>query len=109
MIGGAGERGITREAYGCDVGCTWHGRTVGSCGLLHYYLVSHVWYLDSGCSTHMTRKKELLSNYIDKFGGKVRFGNNESAPILGYGDICNRKVTIKDVSYVVRLMHNLFC
>ncbi|CAH9116305.1 unnamed protein product [Cuscuta europaea] len=56
----------------------------------------------------MTGKKELLSNYVDKFGGKVRFGNSDSAPILGFGDICNSRVTIKNVSYVAGLTHNLF-
>ncbi|KAJ9542424.1 hypothetical protein OSB04_028930 [Centaurea solstitialis] len=47
----------------------------------------HVWYMDSGCSKHMTGRKELLANSKQKYGGNVRFGNKLSAPIMGYGDI----------------------
>ncbi|KAJ9566499.1 hypothetical protein OSB04_002465 [Centaurea solstitialis] len=30
---------------------------------------SHKWYLDSGCSKHMTGRKEILSNYKEEYGG----------------------------------------
>ncbi|CAH9126869.1 unnamed protein product [Cuscuta epithymum] len=42
----------------------------------------HVWHLDSGCSTHLTGIKELLSNYTKCYRGNVRFGNNAASPIL---------------------------
>ncbi|KAI3758565.1 hypothetical protein L6452_06132 [Arctium lappa] len=72
------------------------------------YHTRHMWYLDSGCSKHMTGQKALLSNYTEKFSGNVRFGNDQLSPILGYGDIIQDKITISKVSYVEGLGHNLF-
>ncbi|KAI3707110.1 hypothetical protein L6452_25335 [Arctium lappa] len=68
----------------------------------------HMWYLDSGCSKHMTGQKSMLSNYTDKYCGTVRFGNDQFSPIMGYGDVVHENVTIKKVSYVEGLGHNLF-
>ncbi|KAJ9545172.1 hypothetical protein OSB04_024879 [Centaurea solstitialis] len=70
-------------------------------------LDGHVWYMDSGCSKHMTGRKELLANFKQKYGGNVRFGNKLSAPIMGYGDILHHKITINKVAYVEGLSHNL--
>ena len=67
-----------------------------------------MWYFNFGCSKHMTGRKELLSNYVDKYGGTVRFGNDHFAAILGIGDLALDKVTIRNVSYVEGLGHNLF-
>ncbi|KAJ9561035.1 LOW QUALITY PROTEIN: hypothetical protein OSB04_006195 [Centaurea solstitialis] len=61
----------------------------------------HVWYMDSGCSKHMTGRKELLANFKQKYGGNVRFGNKLSAPIMGYGDILHHKITINKVAYLI--------
>ncbi|KAJ9567364.1 hypothetical protein OSB04_003330 [Centaurea solstitialis] len=60
---------------------------------------SHKWYLDSGCSKHMTGRKEILSNYKEEYGGSVKFGQ---------GDIVCKDITIKNVAHVVGLNHNLF-
>ncbi|KAJ9561787.1 hypothetical protein OSB04_006947 [Centaurea solstitialis] len=68
----------------------------------------HVWYLDSCCSKHMTGRKEILHNFKPKFCGSVQFGNEQYAPILGYGDVIQDKITIKKVSLVEELGHNLF-
>nr|GFC58797.1 retrovirus-related Pol polyprotein from transposon TNT 1-94 [Tanacetum cinerariifolium] len=38
-----------------------------------------LWYLDSGCSRYMTGDRSKLINYVDKFIGTVRFGNDEFA------------------------------
>ncbi|GJS53553.1 hypothetical protein Tco_0626915 [Tanacetum coccineum] len=38
----------------------------------------------------------------------VKFGNDQIAPILGYGDLVQGNVTIKRVYYVEGLNHNLF-
>nr|GFB48578.1 integrase, catalytic region, zinc finger, CCHC-type, peptidase aspartic, catalytic [Tanacetum cinerariifolium] len=43
--------------------------------------------IDSGCSKHMTRNLKLLINFVEKFMGTVKFGNDQIAPILGYGDL----------------------
>ena len=67
-----------------------------------------MWYLDSGCSKHMTGNKEILSNFKQKFGGTVRYGNNQFSPILGYSDVVRENITIRKVSYVKGLGHNLF-
>nr|GFA30533.1 hypothetical protein [Tanacetum cinerariifolium] len=40
--------------------------------------------------------------------GTVKFGNDQIAPILGYGDLVQGAVTIKRVYYVEGLNHNLF-
>ncbi|KAI3697842.1 hypothetical protein L6452_30940 [Arctium lappa] len=33
----------------------------------------HMWYLDSGCSKHITRQNDLLTNYKEKFCGNVSY------------------------------------
>ncbi|GKF52000.1 hypothetical protein Tco_0148467, partial [Tanacetum coccineum] len=43
--------------------------------------------VDSGCTKHMTGNLKLLYNFVEKFLGTVRFGNDQFAPILGYGDL----------------------
>ncbi|GJX59014.1 retrovirus-related pol polyprotein from transposon TNT 1-94 [Tanacetum coccineum] len=64
--------------------------------------------VDSGCTKHMTGNLKLLCNFVEKFLGTVRFGNDQFAPILGYGDLNQGNVTIKRVYYVEGLNHNLF-
>ncbi|KAJ9541927.1 hypothetical protein OSB04_028433 [Centaurea solstitialis] len=66
----------------------------------------HVWYLDSGCSKHMTGRKEILHNFKPKFCGSVQFGNEQYAPIVGYGDVIQDKVTIKKISKLVSTSTN---
>ncbi|GJW28673.1 retrovirus-related pol polyprotein from transposon TNT 1-94 [Tanacetum coccineum] len=39
--------------------------------------------VDSGCSKHMTGNLKLLTNFVEKFLGTVKFGNDQIAPILG--------------------------
>ncbi|GJQ98881.1 retrovirus-related pol polyprotein from transposon TNT 1-94 [Tanacetum coccineum] len=64
--------------------------------------------VDSGCSKHMTRNLKLLTNFVEKFLGMVKFRNDQIAPILGYGDLVQGTITIKRVYYVQGLNHNLF-
>nr|GFB88180.1 integrase, catalytic region, zinc finger, CCHC-type, peptidase aspartic, catalytic [Tanacetum cinerariifolium] len=66
------------------------------------------WIIDSGCSKHMTGKRALLTNFVEKFLGTVRFGNNDFAAIAGYEDVVIGLVTIKKVYYVEGLGYNLF-
>ncbi|GJU12109.1 hypothetical protein Tco_1134505 [Tanacetum coccineum] len=59
--------------------------------------------------SHMTDANlKLLCNFVEKFLGTVHFGNDQFAPILGYGDLIQGNVTIKRVYYVEGLNHNLF-
>nr|GEZ51770.1 retrovirus-related Pol polyprotein from transposon TNT 1-94 [Tanacetum cinerariifolium] len=67
-----------------------------------------LWYLDSGCSKHMTEDRSQLINFVHKFPGMVKFGNDHVAKIMGYGDYQIGNVTISRVYYVEGLGHNLF-
>nr|GEU66585.1 integrase, catalytic region, zinc finger, CCHC-type, peptidase aspartic, catalytic [Tanacetum cinerariifolium] len=60
------------------------------------------------CSKHMTRNFKLLVNFVEKFMGMVKFGNDQFAFIFGYGDLVQGNITIKRVYYVKGLNHNLF-
>ncbi|GJR88710.1 retrovirus-related pol polyprotein from transposon TNT 1-94 [Tanacetum coccineum] len=51
--------------------------------------------VDSGCSKHTMGNLKLLSNFVEKCFGTVKFGNDQIAPILGYGDLVQGNVTIK--------------
>ncbi|GKB98318.1 hypothetical protein Tco_0984455 [Tanacetum coccineum] len=44
-----------------------------------------LWIVDSGCSKHMTSDHTLLENFVEKFMGTIRFGNDHFAAIIGYG------------------------
>nr|GEW98725.1 integrase, catalytic region, zinc finger, CCHC-type, peptidase aspartic, catalytic [Tanacetum cinerariifolium] len=67
-----------------------------------------LWVIDLGCSKHMTGNRALLTNFVEKFLGTVRFGNNDFAVIAGYGDVVIGSMTIKKVYYFEGLRHNLF-
>nr|GEW73727.1 hypothetical protein [Tanacetum cinerariifolium] len=67
-----------------------------------------LWYPDSGCSKHMTGNHYQLMNFVSKFLGTVRFGNDHIAIIMGYGDYQLGNVTISRVYYVKGIGHNLF-
>nr|GEV05954.1 integrase, catalytic region, zinc finger, CCHC-type, peptidase aspartic, catalytic [Tanacetum cinerariifolium] len=53
-----------------------------------------LWIIDSGCSKHMTGNRALLTNFVEKFLETVRFGNNDFAMIVGYGDVVIGSMTI---------------
>nr|GEU82125.1 retrovirus-related Pol polyprotein from transposon TNT 1-94 [Tanacetum cinerariifolium] len=57
---------------------------------------------------HMTSNRALLTNFVEKFLGTVRFGNNDFMVIAGLGDVVIGSMTIKKVYYVEVLGHNLF-
>nr|GEV12614.1 hypothetical protein [Tanacetum cinerariifolium] len=67
-----------------------------------------IFIVDSGCMKHMTGNLKLMCNFVEKFLGTVRFGNDQFAPILGYGDLVQGNITINRVYYVKGLNHNLF-
>nr|GEX00593.1 hypothetical protein [Tanacetum cinerariifolium] len=54
-----------------------------------------LWIIDSGCSKHMMDNPALLTNFVEKFLGTVRFGNNDFAVIAGYGDVDVGKIKAK--------------
>nr|GFA78916.1 integrase, catalytic region, zinc finger, CCHC-type, peptidase aspartic, catalytic [Tanacetum cinerariifolium] len=57
---------------------------------------------------HMTGNHALLTNFVEKFIGTVRFGNNDFTVIAGYGYVVIGSMTINKVYYVEGLGHNLF-
>nr|GEZ58623.1 retrovirus-related Pol polyprotein from transposon TNT 1-94 [Tanacetum cinerariifolium] len=57
---------------------------------------------------HMTGNRALLTYFMEKFLGTVRFGNNDFAVIAGYRDVVIGSTMIKKVYYVEGLGHNLF-
>ncbi|GKD13399.1 retrovirus-related pol polyprotein from transposon TNT 1-94, partial [Tanacetum coccineum] len=58
-----------------------------------------LWYLDSGCSKHMTGNGLRIKNFVKKFIGTVRFGNDHFGAIMGYGDYI-LKLHSKNICYV---------
>nr|GEX68140.1 retrovirus-related Pol polyprotein from transposon TNT 1-94 [Tanacetum cinerariifolium] len=67
-----------------------------------------LWYLDSGCSKHMTGDRSRLLNFVKKFIRTVRFENDHFGAIMGYGDYVVSESVISRVYYVEGLGHNLF-
>ncbi|GJY55426.1 hypothetical protein Tco_0454541 [Tanacetum coccineum] len=67
-----------------------------------------LWYLDSGCSKHMIGDHSRLRNFMKKFIGTVRFGNDHFGAIMGYGDYVIDDNVICKVYDVKELGHNLF-
>ncbi|GJR05146.1 retrovirus-related pol polyprotein from transposon TNT 1-94 [Tanacetum coccineum] len=51
--------------------------------------------VDTGCTKHMTGNLKLLCNFVEKYIGTIRFGNDQFAPILGYRDLVHRNIMIK--------------
>nr|GFB60301.1 integrase, catalytic region, zinc finger, CCHC-type, peptidase aspartic, catalytic [Tanacetum cinerariifolium] len=56
----------------------------------------------------MTENRSQLLNFVSKFLGTVRFGNDHIARIMGYGDYHLGNITISRVYYVEGLRHKLF-
>ncbi|GJS69472.1 retrovirus-related pol polyprotein from transposon TNT 1-94 [Tanacetum coccineum] len=78
------------------------------CSTLYANQQVMLWYLDSGCSKHMTGNRSKLMNFVEKFIGSVRFGNDHLGAIMGYGDYVIGDSVISRVYYVEGLGHNLF-
>nr|GEU55609.1 integrase, catalytic region, zinc finger, CCHC-type, peptidase aspartic, catalytic [Tanacetum cinerariifolium] len=69
---------------------------------------SVLWYLDSGCSKHMTGDRSQFINFVQKFLGIVKFENDHVTKIMGYGDYKIGNVTISRVYFMEELGQNLF-
>ena len=66
------------------------------------------WYLDSGCSRHMTGNKSWFKNLKPKDGGIVKFADGVKSRILGIGNIGKNDFDlIIDIMLVEGLTHNL--
>nr|GEV45350.1 hypothetical protein [Tanacetum cinerariifolium] len=71
------------------------------------YLKRSIWYLDSGCSRHMTGVKQYMHRYSKESGPKVVFGDNSLGDTEGYGLVNCNGITFTMVSYVNGLKYNL--
>jgi hypothetical protein len=71
-----------------------------------------IWFLDSGCSNHMTGNKDLFSSIDTSIQSKVKLGNDCKVTINGKGvvPVCtknNQRTNINDVYFVPGLKCNL--
>ena len=66
------------------------------------------WFVDSGCSRHMTGEKSNFLSLAATQGGSAAFGNGKSGTIIGIGKIGESlSNSIEDVYLVDGLKHNL--
>jgi hypothetical protein len=67
------------------------------------------WYIDSGCSTHMTGDQNKFISLKKGKSGRVAFGNDSSIKILGKGVVSlgSENVKAENVLLVEELKHNL--
>ncbi|XP_019430380.1 PREDICTED: uncharacterized protein LOC109337785 [Lupinus angustifolius] len=73
---------------------------------------SDVWYLDTGCSNHMTGKKEWFTSLDETTKSKVKFADNSAVSVEGIGKIViqrkdGKKAYISNVLYVPKMKSNL--
>ncbi|XP_019433835.1 PREDICTED: uncharacterized protein LOC109340568, partial [Lupinus angustifolius] len=71
-----------------------------------------VWYIDSGCSNHMTGHRDWLVNFNPNKRSKVRFADNRLIQAEGTGDVVIRrndgkKAMLTDVLFVPNMKNNL--
>jgi hypothetical protein len=70
------------------------------------------WYLDSGCSNHMTGNKIQFVKLDESVKGKVNFGNDKEVDIMGKGTLAIKVnnggvMYVQDTLFVPGLRHNL--
>ncbi|KHN35688.1 Retrovirus-related Pol polyprotein from transposon TNT 1-94, partial [Glycine soja] len=72
----------------------------------------NLWYLDTGCSNHITRHREWFVNIDDKVKSKIKFADNSSVTAEGIGKVMIQRKDghhsfINDVLYVPNMKNNL--
>ena len=66
------------------------------------------WYIDSGCSKHMTGDASKFTHISPKTSGHVTYGDNNKDRVLGVGKIrTNSSTSIENVLLVDGLKHSL--
>ena len=73
---------------------------------------NETWYIDSGCSNHMTGHRDWLVNFDAMKKSKVRFADNKVILAEGAGNVAvrrlyGRQAMVTDVLYVPRMKSNL--
>ena len=70
--------------------------------------VAQKWYLDSGCSCHITGSKSLLLSFQSKDGANISFGNKLTGKIIGKSNtIMSKFIKFLEISLVDDLKYNL--
>ncbi|XP_076901112.1 uncharacterized protein LOC143555454 [Bidens hawaiensis] len=69
--------------------------------------VNSIWYLDSGCTRHMTGDESLLFDIKPFDGGYVSFAGDMGGNFSKQGKVSNGVLTYEDVNLVEQLNHNL--
>jgi hypothetical protein len=88
----------------------WKKKESNKCGLvLSAQRKMKPWYIDSGCSKHMTGDKGKFLSLSESKSGTVTFGNDAPGKIKGKGmvSLSNGKGKAQDVLLVDGLKHNL--
>jgi hypothetical protein len=77
--------------------------------VLHVQNKGNRWYIDSGCSSHVTWDKNKFHTLNEVNEGSITFGDNATTRIAGRGTLSldNGKTKIDNVLYVEYLEHNL--
>lgn len=70
------------------------------------------WVMDTGCSYHMTHKKEWFEDLNEEAGGSVRMGNQTVARVRGVGTVrvkneAGLSVLLTNVRYIPEMDRNL--
>ncbi|KAL3625690.1 hypothetical protein CASFOL_030219 [Castilleja foliolosa] len=65
----------------------WVRKEQTKCRMSHPSPIPEEWYLDSGCSNHMTGDEELLSDITKSQGGRVKYGGGQIGQIIGQGTL----------------------
>ena len=71
-----------------------------------------VWYLESGCSNHMSGNESMFSFINKNYKSEIKMGNNGIVPIMGKESIMIRtkqgeKKEIQNVYFSPNVKHNL--
>ncbi|GKA81764.1 hypothetical protein Tco_0788456 [Tanacetum coccineum] len=66
-----------------------------------------IWYLDNGCSRHMTGVKSYLYKYVEQPGPKVVFGDDSTCTTEGYGSIKCNGIVFTKIAFINSLKYNL--
>jgi hypothetical protein len=88
----------------------WKKKESDQCGLvLLAQRKMNPWYIENGCSKHMTRDKGKFLSLSERKSGNVTFGNDAPGKIKGKGMVIvnNGKGKSQDVLLVDGLKHNM--
>ena len=63
---------------------------------------TNLWYLDTGCSSHMCGDKSAFSTLDESFRDNVKFGDNSKVSVMGKG-----QVTIQTKGNITQTIFNV--